>query len=1405
MSRPQRITLLVLATLAGLVVALIIAAIIFIQTSWFGNALRSRVVSTLEESTGGSASVGSASLSPSTSNLTLTDVVLRGSEPSGAPPFLRAKSIVLHLNRSAMLHGSVDIRSAVLHEPQVNLQVAPNGTTNAPHPAGRGAASRPSGDPIQSLMNAAMERLAVNDGAVNLQDNKRHLSVRGRNLDANLVYDSGVPQYSGKISMDPVYVQSGNRPPIAMKVNFPLRIWDDSFAVSNGRLSTAQSDLDLSGQVRNVAAPSGSFNLNGVIDLKEIAKAFGAQIPPALLSLPPVRVNAVARLNNNQVEVTNAKLKLGNSTLDISGSLKLSGLTGSVRFDGLLDLAQLGRMMRLPGRPAGSVRVAGNAVLAGTRNYRITARAGGAGLAFDAGTSRITGVKLASMVEAVPNRITFSNARVAALGGTFSGAGGIAGLKRFHVDGAIQGFSASYLAAAFAARQIPWDGIVSGPLHVEGGLAGPILSRLMAGAQLSIRPGTSGIPLSGRINVAYDGPRNAVNFANSWIELPHTRLDLSGTLGRVLQVKLASSDLSDLQPALALFSPSAPASLPVTLANGTAAFNGTVSGPLASPILEGQAALTNFVVRGEKFDRFEAAGKAARAGVEVRDARLRQGLMLAAFQAKVGLDNWRLLPGEPVSAAGTLRNADIHSLLRMTGRGSTEITGSLEASVQVSGTIGSPRASASLTATAGEVYGEPYNRIQARLSYAPERIEVASAKIDAPAGALAAAAIYAHAPNQIGSGRLEFHASAGGIELEKLRTLARREPGVAGTLRFQADGIGAVDTAAGPLPFRLTALQADLVARAVRIGNRPAGDLTLAASTRGQKLTFAFQSDVASSNISGSGTWTLAGDYPIEAAASFTPINVASALQLIAGTGAAAGLAGTIQGAARVAGPVFRPRDLKGSVELARVDLNRPGPGPGFAIENAGPVIATLDRLALRLQRADFTGPATNISLAGGIDLTAPVTLDIRANGAIGLAAIETLDPSLSASGRVLLDATARGPLTNPAVNGTLQLERASMTSEDWPAGFSNVSGIIQFSGRQAVIQNIAGEAGGGKFGIKGMVGYAGSQLNFRVRATADHVRVRYPSQITTIANADLNLVGTSNNSILSGNISILEVAVHAHADFGSLLASTSTPERVPIAPAGILAGMRFDVRIRTAPGVQFQSALTENLEGIANLQLRGTPLSPGMLGRINVSQGDIIFFGSKYTITRGIVSFYNSQRIQPILNVALETKAQGVDVTLTLTGPMDQLKLSYSSSPPLPFSDIVSLLATGRLPTSDPVLAASQPQLPEQNWEQMGASALLSQAVASPVAGRLQRLFGITSLQISPQIGGAQNRPQTTVTLYQQVTSNLNITYQQDLQQVNPQAVQLEWAINPTWSAVASRQYDGTFAIDFYYKLRIR
>jgi translocation and assembly module TamB len=161
------------------------------------------------------------------------------------------------------------------------------------------------------------------------------------------------------------------------------------------------------------------------------------------------------------------------------------------------------------------------------------------------------------------------------------------------------------------------------------------------------------------------------------------------------------------------------------------------------------------------------------------------------------------------------------------------------------------------------------------------------------------------------------------------------------------------------------------------------------------------------------------------------------------------------------------------------------------------------------------------------------------------------------------------------------------------------------------------------------------------------------------------------------------------------------------------------------------------------------------------------------------------------------------VDVTISVNGPMDRLKLTYRSDPPLAFTDILALLTSGRVNTTDPVLAARQPVQQQQSFQQAGASALLSQAVANPVAGTLQRLFGVTRLQINPQFVSGYATPQATVSVQQQVTPDLVFSYIQLVGQSNPQVIKVEWSINRRWSAVAQRDYNGFFYLDFYYKKR--
>ena len=248
---------------------------------------------------------------------------------------------------------------------------------------------------------------------------------------------------------------------------------------------------------------------------------------------------------------------------------------------------------------------------------------------------------------------------------------------------------------------------------------------------------------------------------------------------------------------------------------------------------------------------------------------------------------------------------------------------------------------------------------------------------------------------------------------------------------------------------------------------------------------------------------------------------------------------------------------------------------------------------------------------------------------------------------------------------------------------------------------------------------------------------------------------------------------------------------------------MQIDVKVRTAPETQFTTSLTNDLQAEANLQIRGTGARPVALGRITISQGDINFFGNKYTIKRGEVSFYNPTKVEPTLDLDLETRVRGVDVTVNFTGPIDKLNVSYRSDPPLQPGEIIALLTVGRSPTASTV--GSSQSGATGSFLQSGANSLLGSAISAPISSQLQRFFGVSRIKIDPTIAGLEGTPQARVTVEQQVSKDVTITFVTNLNRSQQQVVRFEWNLSKEWSLIALRDENGAFGVDFQVRKQVK
>jgi len=423
--------------------------------------------------------------------------------------------------------------------------------------------------------------------------------------------------------------------------------------------------------------------------------------------------------------------------------------------------------------------------------------------------------------------------------------------------------------------------------------------------------------------------------------------------------------------------------------------------------------------------------------------------------------------------------------------------------------------------------------------------------------------------------------------------------------------------------------------------------------------------------------------------------------------------------------------------------------------------------------------------------------------GNVSLATIRNFVPDLASSGTVSLRGNIRGGWSAPDLNGSASIRNGEFHYADLTNGLTNASGEIVFSGNRAQIQSFSADTGGGKFTGAGFATLTNGAVAFQFSAKTKDVRLRYPAGISSISDSEIQLVHSAQRSSISGTVTVRRLVFNPQQDTAGMLADISHAAPIPSAGDDSLAGMNLDIQIQTAPDVALQSKVAESIQADASLRLRGTVSNPALLGRVNISQGSVLFFGNKYTISRGTISFYNPSKIDPILDVDLQTRARGVDVTLTVTGPPSHLGFTYRSDPPLEFSDIVALLATGRTP-DDPSLAL-RGNAPTPTFEQLGASTLLGQTLATPLAGRLQRFFGVSRIKIDPQLAGVGGTPGARLTVEQQVTPDILFTYITDVANTSQQLIRAEWAFNQRWSAILAREENGYVGVDFEYKRRFK
>ena len=722
--RKKKIALATAASLLGVLAVLAISSLIIIQTQWFSNVVRSKIVSTLEDSTGGRVEMGSFQLDPGHLTVRIRNLALHGTEPKNAAPLAHISLLELHLKLFSGFKNIVDLAYLGVEEPQVNLMINADGSTNIPEPKVKTKSSPDSA--LNTVVDLAVGQFRIEKGFITYSERKAQpLDMRGENLRAFLEYSALKQNYKGYIRIDPLTIAYGTQPPLLVHVDLPLDLGKNRVSSTNASLTTESSQIHLNAALANLNSPQIAVKMTAQLSARELAGTFGLPISTAGPSVLYADIDGQFDQLTNTISLPRMHVGLGKTTLDATGQGQ------AIRFNANVALGELSRMFKVsPPELQGDLEMHGTA-----SSDKLTGTIDSRGLTVRDGSSHFSNVSISAPFQASSDLVSLNDIKIHAMGGTVTGSVDIEELRKLTARGELRGFSIATLSSALAGHSIGYDGTVDGSMSASADLQAKGTSGIAARAFLKITPGRRNIPVKGEVSVAYSGASGLTDLHQSYVALPHSRIDLSGVIGRELIVDVKSRDLNDFLP-VANFASSKPLrSLPVNLeGRGTAAVHARVTGELAHAQISANAIVTSFEVNKSHFDRLALEAFASPSAVRLSNGSLSSPGLSTTFGASLGLVDWQPRGYSPLAVNLTVKQGRMRELLALAGTEDSTARGSLDADVQVAGTYGNPLGRASVHASDGEAYGQTFQDVDARVSLSNQLARVESLTVELAGG-----------------------------------------------------------------------------------------------------------------------------------------------------------------------------------------------------------------------------------------------------------------------------------------------------------------------------------------------------------------------------------------------------------------------------------------------------------------------------------------------------------------------------------------------------------------------------------------------------------------------------------------------------------------------------------------------
>jgi translocation and assembly module TamB len=1182
-----------------------------------------------------------------------------------------------------------------------------------------------------AVFDLGVRHAVLDRGEVYYNDRKSLLAADLHDLTFAASFNPAEQKYTGHLSYADGHLVSGSLNTIPHSLQAEFDATPDKFHLTRAHLTSGASQLRISASLTNYSSP--------IVDGQYDLQIDGAQVGEILKtsSVPQGRVHTNGSLHYQQ--------QSGVALLD---AIQIAGNLDSDR----LDVRANSLRARVTALKAQYSLEHGNAHLLGLTLDLLGGRLLAQGTMTDiAGDTH-------SQAKAKLQGISLSELK--RLAGPSQGA------KDVGVSGALNADLTASWGKSFETLVAHADSTISGNVsHVQ-----PSAKQASSTQPSASNTASNAIPIDAAIHGTYEAKTQQLTLTRSYLHTPQTSLTLNGKVSSnsSLDVRLQADNLREIDTIVDTFAgPGKGKSARSLGLAGTASFQGAVHGSLSAPHLDGQFLSSNLQIYGSSWKVVRASIDAGPDRISIQHGELQPSTHgHIAIDLSAGLTQWAFTRSSPIEANIDAAQIDVAELAKLSGQ-AVPVTGTLTTKVSLHGTELNPVGQGNLSIASLVAYGQPVSSFKINFAGTGEQAH-AELSAQLPGGSIGAN-VSVHPRERNYTAQL----NATGIELSKLQALKASNVDASGEVSLHASGQGTFDN---------PQLTATLSIPNLIVQKQAISGLNLQASLANHIVNATLASTALSTHLQGAARVELTGDYMADASLNTQSIPLQPLLAVYAPE-QAADVSGETELHATLHGPLKNKNLLEAHVIIPTLKLAY---GKSIQLAAAHPIHIDYKDQSIQVERTSIQGTDTDLQLQAAIPVgTNTSSMSAMLQGTVNLQLAQLFDPDIRTAGELRLNINSTG---TSDVGGKIDIVNASYSSTDLPVGLQNGNGTLTLNGNRLNISRFQGTVGGGTVTAQGGVTLRPS-IQFDLGLNAQGIRTLYPQGLREGVDATIRLAGTTDAAVLNGSVNLTDLSFTSAFDLNSFLSQLTGGVSTPPTP-GFSQNLQLNLNVRSSNDIHLVSR-TLSVDGSANLQVRGTAANPVILGRVNLTDGDIILNGDRFVVNGGTIAFVNPSQTQPVLNVSLKTTIQQYDVYLRFEGPIDQLRTNYNSDPSLPSADIINLLAFGNTTEAN---AAN----PSTSTNQAAAGLVASQ-VSSQVTSRVSKIAGISQLSINPVLAGGTNAgpPGANITIQQRVTGNLFVTFSSNVASTQSQTIQGQYQLSPRVALSVTRDQNGGVAFD--------